>query len=177
MVEEHSTSAPEPAVTTELRALVQRAQGGDAGALPRLREVLDQHPEVWQRLGDLSALAERAWIAVLAADHPLAVESMKRTVAEMRAELVDEHATRLERLLADQVAVVWLEAKCMENLSATAGDSSLEQSRFRLQRLESAQKRFESAVKTLTTQRSLLPSGRTPAQAIKLFEEPVRQQA
>jgi hypothetical protein len=132
---------------------------------------------VWQHAGDLTVLVERAWIALLAAENPLAVESMNRTVAELKADLAGAQATRLEQLLVDRVVAVWLELKFVESLSAHGGDSSLEQSRFRLQRLESAQKRFESAVKTLTTQRALLPSGRTPAQAIKLYEGPARQQA
>src|SRR3954449_2279906 len=74
-----------PPIALELRALVQQAQGGDPTALPRIREILDEHPEIWQHLGDLSALAERAWIAVLVADHPLAVEAMRRTLTEMKA--------------------------------------------------------------------------------------------
>jgi hypothetical protein len=77
----------------------------------------------------------------------------------------------------DQVVAVWLEVKCAQSLSAHGGSGSLEQARFRLQRLESAQKRLESAVRTLTTQRALLPSGLTPTQALKLYEGPHRQQA
>ena len=33
--------------------LVGKAQGGDATVLPRLRQVLGEHPEVWQHLGDV----------------------------------------------------------------------------------------------------------------------------
>src|SRR4051794_11835823 len=97
MEEKPFATPPEPPVAVELRALVQQAQGGDPTALPRIRQILDDHPEVWQHLGDLSALAERAWITVLSADHPLAVEAMKRTVQQMRADLVGEHP--LEKLL------------------------------------------------------------------------------
>src|SRR4051794_34662696 len=34
---------PEPPVAVELRALVQLAQGGDPTALPRIRQILDDH--------------------------------------------------------------------------------------------------------------------------------------
>ena len=167
---EPSKVSPEPPVTVELRTLVQRAQGGDATALPRIRQVLDEYPEVWQRVGDLSALAERAWITVLASDHPLAVESMRRTVEEMKADLAGEHPTRLERLLVDQVVACWMEVKYMESVSADPGRGTLEQAAFRLKRLESAQRRFDNAVKSLTTLRTLLPAGLAPAQSIKLHQ-------
>jgi hypothetical protein len=62
MAEKSLTVAPtEPPIAAELRALVQRAQAGDTSALPRIRAVLDDHPEVWHYLGDLSGLVERAW--------------------------------------------------------------------------------------------------------------------
>ena len=38
----------EPPVAAELRALVKSAQAGDPAALPRVREILDQRPEVWR---------------------------------------------------------------------------------------------------------------------------------
>src|SRR5436190_1019339 len=83
--------------------------GAGPAALPCIRDILHRHPEVWRHVGDLATLAERAWIAVLAADHPVAVESMKRTVAEMKAELAGDNATRIERLLVDQVVACWME--------------------------------------------------------------------
>jgi hypothetical protein len=173
---ERFNTLPEPPVSVELRALVQQAQGGDPTALPRIREILDHHPEVWQHLGDLSALAERAWIAVIAADHPLAVEAMRRSMAELRTDLAGEHPTRLERMMVDQVVACWLEMKYLEGVSAEPGRGSLEQASFRLKRLESAQKRFDGAVKTLTTLRTLLPTGQAPVQPPRLYE-PQQQRA
>jgi hypothetical protein len=160
---EPSTTTPaEPSVTVELRALVQRAQAGDPQALPRIRELLETFPQIWEHLGDLSALAERAWIAVLAADHPLAVESMRRTTQEMKQDLAGDSPSRLERMMADQVIVSWMELKYLEGVSADAGPGSLRQAGFQLKRLESAQRRYLSAVKALTTVRALLPAGVVP---------------
>src|SRR5258708_2510781 len=93
----------EPPAAAELRALVQSAQAGDPSALLRIKQILDERPEVWRHVGDLATLAQRAWIAALAADHPVAVESMKRTVGEMKRELAGELPTRMEVLLVDQV--------------------------------------------------------------------------
>src|SRR4051812_33550240 len=126
----------EPPVAVELRALVQSAQAGDPAALPRIRRILDERSEVWRHVGDLASLAERAWIAVLAADNPVAVESMKRTVNEMKADLAGDNPTRMERLLVDQVVACWLEVSYLEGVSADPGRGSLQQAGLRLKRLE-----------------------------------------
>jgi hypothetical protein len=161
---------PGESIVAELRALVSQAQAGDATVLPRIREILDGHPEIWEQVGNLSGLVEHSWTAVLAAGNPLSIESIQRTTAEMRAELAGEHPTCLERLLVDQVIACWMQLKYMETISADAPPGSLEQGKFRLKRLESAQNRYLNAIKTLTTVRALLPSGLAPAQSIKLHE-------
>jgi hypothetical protein len=48
---------------------------------------------------------------------------------------------------------------------------------FRLKRLESAQKRYLNAIKTLTVTRTLMPGALAPAQSVKLFEESRRERA
>ena len=156
--------------------LVQSAQAGDPSALPRIREILDQRPEVWRHVGDLASLAERAWVAALAADHPVAVESMKRTVAEMKAELAGENPTRIERLLVDQVVACWMEAKYLEAVAAEPGRGSLEQADFRLKRLESSQRRFMTAMRCLTDVRTHALPGLAPTPAVKLHD-PAKQRA
>jgi hypothetical protein len=88
----------------------------------------------------------------------------------MRTELAGDHPTRLEKLLVDQVIASWLELKYVEILSSDPPKGTLEQARFRLRCLESAQRRHLSAVKMLTSVRALLPSGLAPAQSAKLHE-------
>jgi hypothetical protein len=173
--EPSSTTPAEPRVSAELRVLVQSAQAGNPAALPHIRKILDDHPEVWRHVGDLATLAERAWIAVLAADHPVAVESMKRTVAEMKADLAGENPTRIERLLVDQVVACWMEVSYLETVSADPGRSSLEQADFRLKRLESAQRRYMNAMKTLTNVRTLALPDLAPTPAVKLHDPEERR--
>lgn len=158
-----------PPFAADLQALVQRAQSGDAAALPQLRQLLDDHPEIWQRVGDLSALVERAWVGLFAANHPLGLEAMRRSTARMKTELLGERPTPLERLMADQVVATFLEVKFLEYLSAQPGTSE-DQAKLRLKRLESATKRYLNSVKMLTSLRALLPTGLTPPQSIRLFD-------
>jgi len=159
-----------------LQELVMRAQAGDATALPRIREILDKHTEIWKHAGDMSGWVERAWIAVIANNDPLVVESMNRTIAEMKAELQGESPTALERMLVNQVISCWLEVKYAESISARE-NLVLEQSAFRLKRLESAQRRHLIVIQTLTTLRKTMPAGLAPSGSIKLFTEPDSKQA
>jgi hypothetical protein len=181
--EERDTAADKPVTpedppfAAELRALVQKANAGDTGVLPRMRQLLDEHAEIWQRVGDLSGLVERAWIGVMAADNPLVIESLKRKIEEMRSDLAGDNPTGLERLMVDQVIGCWLEVKHVENESALAEEGSVATASFRLRRLESAQRRFDNAVKTLSSVRALLPDGVAPARAIKLYEDREKQMA
>jgi hypothetical protein len=166
----------DPAVLAQLRALAERAQAGDTAALPRLRQVLDAHPEVWRYVGDLSALVERAWASALSATNPLALESILRTSTEMKRDLAGEHPSCLEQMLVDQVVTCWMETRYAEIATSDQGEASLKQAGFRLRRLESAHKRYLAAVKELATLRRLQPTGRTPAAAVGLYE-PDRQRA
>ena len=178
VVEAPPLAAPvAPSGMTDLHTLVQRAQAGDATALPQIREILDSRPDIWHHMGDVSSLVERAWIALLAADNPLSVESMKRTVAEMKAELAGEQPTRLERMMVEQVIANWMEVKYLEGSAAAAGRGSLEQANFRLKRLESAQRRYLEAIKMLTSLRAMMPSGLAATKPLKIFEPKRTHQA
>lgn len=176
-VEQPTGPPAEPPIMVELRTLVKQAEADDETALPRLRQLLDNHPEIWHHVGDVAGIVERGWIGHLAGGDPLAVESMKRTITEMRADLAGDHPTRVERMLVDQVIVCWLESKYMESASALGKQGSVENANYRLKRLESAQRRYEGAIKSLTSMRALLPTGLAPAGAIKLHEEKERKRA
>lgn len=153
---------PPSAVQDEIRDLVVRAKKGDAQVLPRIRELLDAFPGIWKRIGDLSALAENSWITVIAASEPVLAESIKKSIAEMKAGLLGERSGQLEKLLTDQIVAAWLELKCQE--VAASRDSSSQ----RLKRLESANKRYLEAVKTLTSLRALVPEGFQPLSGPRL---------
>jgi len=52
-----------------LEALLERDESGDARALLALREALDADPSIWQRYGDLAALAQASLIALIAGEN------------------------------------------------------------------------------------------------------------
>ena len=119
MAENISVNAPpDSLLKNELHNLVERAQAGDPGALPGIRQILDDHPEIWRHVGDLSHLVEGALIAVLSANDPVAAEAMRRTIREMKAELVGDDPRRLVKMLVDEIVVAWLGLKLLDMLSA-----------------------------------------------------------
>ena len=168
----HGDEAPRAETAAELSArltgLVDKANAGDRPALAGLRRLLDDHPEIWETVGDLAARAERAWIELIAGEDALAVESVRRQVAELKAKLNGPHATPTEQLLVDQVASCWLATKQAE-LAAAQDGGSIEQAAFRLRRVESAQRRYAGATRLLATLRARLPEGLAPINSLGLF--------
>src|SRR5262245_51764440 len=161
-------TAPEPAVVAELRTLVQKAKAGDVSVLPRMRAILDDHPEVWQAVGDLERVVVRSWAELLGGDDPLSVEAVRRKAERLRAELEGDNPTPLERLLAGPVVAGWLEMSHAQVKMVDPGGSTLGQAGFTLRRAEQTQKRYLAAVRTLATVRHLLPRGLLPVSHLRL---------
>jgi hypothetical protein len=171
MEPETSCKVPaEPAVLPELRELVSQAKAGNASVLPRLRHLLDAHPQIWQHTGDLEQVVVRAWTELLAGPDPLALEALRRKAEQLRADLEGDGATPLERLLVGQVVSSWLEMSHAQVQVAEPGSTTLGQASHNLRRAESAQKRYLAAIKTLTTVRALVPRGLVPVNHLRLHD-------
>src|SRR5262249_14917600 len=109
------TTVPAP---DDLPRLMARVQQGDQSALPPLRAYL-QREGVWQKLGDLARYAEEALLDRVAptqvqeaapdlpaprgkennANNVLGRQAIAEQLALLRAELVGDDATPLERVL------------------------------------------------------------------------------
>jgi hypothetical protein len=163
---------PDPAAfRAALAGVVARANAGDRAALAELRAVLDRHPDAQQAAGDLARLAEAAWLDLVAAGNALAREALQRELARLKADLAGPHPTGLERLLVADVCVSYLAKRQAEIAAASPAGGSLPQAAFRLRRVESAQRRFLTAVKVLTKLRALVPEGLAPRSALHIYSE------
>src|SRR5688500_1236159 len=78
---------PAPHVLREIQELVAKAKNGDQQVVPRLRQLLDAHPCIWQHCGDLAAQAEMAWIALIAGPDLYLRECLLRQTTSLREEL------------------------------------------------------------------------------------------
>src|SRR4051794_11419508 len=93
----------------EIRALLERARGGDPATLDDLRGALDRHPEIWRAYGDLALHARDAWVGLIAGPDLALRESLGRQVEAMRADLSGADPTPLEALLVDRIVACWLQ--------------------------------------------------------------------
>jgi hypothetical protein len=163
------------ALKAALEALTAAANRGDARALADLRRLLDGHPEVWSQLGDLAAVVEKAWTGSIAGEDALAVESIRRQVAQLRRDLCGPHPTPTERLVVAQIGACWLAVQDAEIAAARQDTASLGLATLRFRRVESAQRRYLGAVKLLTLLRAKVPQGLAPLNSVRIFPETERR--
>ena len=102
----------------ELLGLLRRAEQGDKEALPALRAVLDRAGGLWRAYADLGAQLGESLISVAAGDNLLLQESLRRALDEKKRELACGAASPLEVLLAEGVALAWLECRYLDLLAA-----------------------------------------------------------
>jgi hypothetical protein len=152
---------PIQSVEDEIRTVLTRARDGDVEALPRLRELLDHHPEIWAVYGDAAFHARAAWIDVIGGADLALKESLGRKAAAMRNELAGTSSSPLEGLLAERVVASWLQLAQAEATVAQATNSPMKQVAFAEKRLDAAHRRHLNAIGALATLQRLIPS--TPA--------------
>lgn len=164
-----ATSERDPAIIDELMALVAKAKAGDASVLPRLRAILDGHPEILEHIGGLERSVTRAWAEAFGNGDPLTLEVIQRQAAVMRADLEGEAPTPIERLLIGNVVSTFLEMSYTQVQTAGGAERTATQASILIKGAESASRRHLAAVKTLATVRALMPKGLMPASRLKLF--------
>src|SRR5262249_35937504 len=131
----------DPAARARLESLVQRAQQGDEGALPELRQVLDAHPEFWQRCGDLALQAQAAWLQLICGKDLLPRESLQRKLDQLKADLAGTDPSPLERLLVERASATWLQLQNADAVYAQVKGTSSAQHQALQRRQTSAQQR------------------------------------
>jgi hypothetical protein len=148
------TAQPGPNKHDDLMALTDRAQRGDATALPALREFFEQ-PEMVEQVGNLAKLAQDNLIARFTGTNLLVKEGVNRKMQVMRSELSGPTPTPLDRVLVERIVTCWLHLHHLEMTYAGKENMSLELGAYYQRSLSSAQKRYLAAIKTLALVRKL----------------------
>jgi hypothetical protein len=154
---------PPPATVDELRAVLAQAQKGDESALPRLRELFRADPARMIALchGELARFAEDAAINRMAGRNLAFREAMVQKLAALRVELAGPEASPAERLLAERVALCWLDCHDWEirHNSAMQGEGlTFRQAEHWQKMRDHAHRRYLQALKTLATVKKLGPA-------------------
>jgi hypothetical protein len=147
------------------RALVERTntESPAAADLVELRRVLDTKPHLWRWAGNVARRAAETIMHTYSYHSALELESTKRVVEAMRAELGYEEASVLERVLIDQVLTSWLHVNLLEMLHCEklTAQHNAEAGIYWDRRLTMAHRRFTRACDSLARVRKLVRS--TPA--------------
>lgn len=132
-------------VMARVRSLNARANAGDDFARAELGRLLDEYPEVWQTVGDLTQLSAVHWAALVSGSDALAGESITRFVEKWTGELAGPDSTPVEKALAGVARLALTHA---EFGSADAG-VPVAVAKFRSQRLDAALHRLAQALRLL----------------------------
>lgn len=139
-----------------LREMVERAQAGDGSALPVLRKLMDEAPELAGNIADLACDVERIIVREMAGGNRMVEEAMPRKLEAMRRDLAGENPSALESMLVDRVVVCWLQSRHFEILCArNMKNPPNAQSEYYEKRLDRAHKRHLSSVRTLAQIRKM----------------------
>ena len=105
-----TTNPPKEKVyPAEVKELLERGNSGDPTAVPELKKMFTENPELAAALGDLVRHAEQALLTLAAGESFTAREAIAHQVAQLRDRLARTAASELEKLLVDRVAVSWVE--------------------------------------------------------------------
>jgi hypothetical protein len=172
----HPTPAQPPAdqpgdLWKRLKDLADRAQKGDAAALPEIRRVLDEHPEVWKTAGDWSVHARNAWVALVSRGDAVLAESARKRLDARQEELSRPFQDPLERLLVERVVICLFQLEIAD--AELAGAEKLSAAKRGDVRTchEAAQRAFDQAHKALTRHRQVIKAGPSPIDLLKPVAE------
>jgi hypothetical protein len=148
------SQTPSRKMTPE-EAVIELARRGNKTIIPQLEWVLDKEPQLWKDIGDITRLAEQAWIDQIAGSNVLNRQCIRRKVEQMREDLAEATSNALEKALIDRIVCCWLAVHLAELHEAMADVGGLQVSLLQLKRLESANRRFLQATKSLAQVRRL----------------------
>jgi hypothetical protein len=146
-----------PVRRDEVIDVFSRASKGDQTALPRLREIVAMDPATMIRVagGELADQVETAMIQKLVVDNLTGATAIELKMEAIRSELAPPDAPPLERLLAERVAICWLDVHSWDLWHARAGGISLEKADHFQRMRDRTHRRYMSALKALATVRKL----------------------
>lgn len=132
-----------------LEELVSKANAGDEAALASLRLYLDEHPSVWQKVGDLSLHVQESHIRRISDGSRLATESLRKKAEWFRKGLAGPNPSSLERVAIESVVTAWFELHDVQLKYPAGSPRESAVGRYVVQLHNSAQKRYDSAMKSL----------------------------
>lgn len=130
-----------------LRDLLQRASEGDTEASSAARTLLDESPDLWCKLGDLSQHAVSTWVGLISGADDLLKEATQQKVRSLANSLVLDETNPLEQLLVQRVVATWLQVHHADSLVSKMKEGTRTQL---LKRQQAAQRQHLAAIRGLS---------------------------
>ena len=143
----------------KLQDLLRLAKYSQEDAVPEIRQILSEYPDLAWRFVHVAHFAEDALIKKMTKESDLATREIMRCQLEaMREEIAGGNPSPLERLLAERIVATWLQIQLFEGLYASGMSKSMTiaQGSYHQKRLEQTYRRHLSAIRALAQMRKLL---------------------
>jgi len=170
---EESPQTPDADRISEARMIMDRAQQGDRSVLPELQRLLDEHPVLWQKYGNVAAIARLQWIDLMSGSNLLMKESIDRFYRAEVMKLCGSAPPPLEKLLAERIAVCRMQLAHAESMLAQSEAKLTPKLAATLdKRISQCQKRLSAAIRDLDRHWKLLGRTAPPAHSSSSAPEP-----
>jgi hypothetical protein len=142
----------------KLRDLLSLAKKDQENAMPKIRQILSEHPDLAQRFMYLGRMGEDILIGRMTGEDGQATrELFRRQLNAMRDEIAGENPSPLERLLAERIVATWLQIQLFEGLYASGvSKMTIARDGYHQKRLDQTYRRHLSAIRALAQIRKLL---------------------
>ena len=140
--------------------VLTRAKQRDPHVLPQVRQLIEQKPELWQRMMDLARQAQEAQIHALAGDDQILKAAVLSKFNALKKELGDGCSNPLEQIIIERILISWLQIQHTDLLFAKtpASDSAL--TKLLHKRADLCQGRLQRAITQLQAMRKPIPPTR-----------------
>ena len=134
----------------DINSLAKAANTNDPEALRALRQLLDEHPEIPQAVGDLYPPARERLIKLVANGNTILAESMRRHTDAMERDLLGDGTSVLEEMAARHVVLAWLQVQLVDSVTVRVPTKRTEA------RKTAAERQWHTAIKDLDLVRNKL---------------------
>jgi hypothetical protein len=141
----------------EFLELRKQANAGDELALAKLRALLQRHPELTARLGDLVAMTSQTLCENFGTPNDRTLPVVVAQKAElMRAELLGCSTSPIIKLCVDRIILNWIELYRLETFHGDLTKEAPAVANALTRQKTAVELRYQSAIRTLVTVRKLL---------------------
>jgi hypothetical protein len=148
-------------IVRRLDELAKKVEEGEEGAMPALRKILEENPDLAWRLANFARAAENVLLKQLtrSKDNSVTEVAMRRQFAAMREEIAGDDPSPLERLLAERIVATWIQVQIFESISVSdLKNFATSQAAYHQRHLDRAHGRHLSAIRTLAQIRKMGPA-------------------